>query len=88
MSSSNNDGNSFDTFICFPLVNELWDNCCIGCDKPGIGAADHDPYANSCSDCALICFPCALLADLLTVPCRCYNHCCSPICCFKETPNN
>ena len=50
------------------LVTEL---CCIGCDKPGIGSNEHDPYDNDCSDCAIFCCPCALVADVL---------CCIPMC--------
>ena len=41
------------------------DNCCIGCDKPGLGSILHDPHTNSCSDWALCCFPCTITRDIL-----------------------
>ena len=50
-------------------VELAFDNCCIGCDKPGIGAADHNPADNRNSDCTLCCCPCALILDIvLSVP--------------------
>ena len=52
------------------------DYCCIGCDKEGIGSQNHNPYNNSNSDCALICIPCTLVADILCCPFMvfgCYN---------------
>jgi hypothetical protein len=49
------------------------DNCCIGCDKPGIGAVDHNPSDNACSDCALFCLPIDILADILCCPCMVFG---------------
>ncbi len=54
------------------LSNSTIDSCCEGCDKPGLGSKDHDPSQNSCSDCALVCYPCAIIADLLCCPYRTY----------------
>lgn len=88
MSSSNTGEDSFGNFSWCPCVNDTINNCCIGCDKPGIGAADHNPYDNSCSDCALFCCPCAFIIDLITFPCRFYNSFCSNKCCCKKTDNN
>ena len=54
-------------FNCCPNshVEKSFDLCCIGCDKPGIGAVDHDPGNNSCNDCAILCCPCFLLMDII-----------------------
>lgn len=49
-------------------TEQAFDYCCIGCDKPGIGAQDHDPYNNSGSDCALLSLPCTLVADIVCCP--------------------
>ena len=61
---------------------QAWDSCCIGCDKPGIGAANHDPGNNSCNDCALCCVPVTILGDILFFPYRlcvnCTTMCCGP----------
>ena len=57
-------------------TEQACDYCCIGCDKPGIGAADHNPGDNSNSDCALCCLPCTIIADILCfIPMclGCYN---------------
>ena len=51
-------------------VEQQFDYCCIGCDKPGVGSMEHNPGNNSCGDCALIFCPCALLMDII---------CCIPI---------
>ena len=42
-----------------------FDLCCIGCDKPGPGAKDHNPGDNSCDDCALCCLPFNIVQDIL-----------------------
>lgn len=54
-------------FNCCPYthVEKSMDLCCTGCDKPGIGAVDHDPSNNSCNDCALCCCPCFLIMDII-----------------------
>ena len=57
-------------FICFPLVKETSDNCAKGCRKPGLGSPRHDPSNDKYSDCALLCSPCALVIDLLSLPFR------------------
>ena len=87
MSSVSNDVTCLGKFSFFPLVNNTIENCCIGCDKPGIGAADHNPSDNSCNDCALLCCPVAFVIDLITMPCRCYNLF-SFKCCCKKNENN
>ena len=46
-------------------VKQSWDYCCIGCDKPGPGSPEHNPSNNACSDCGLLCTPCALVIDIL-----------------------
>lgn len=65
-------------FNCCPYthIEKSIDLCCIGCDKPGVGSVDHDPSNNSCNDCALCCFPCNLLCDILCwcpMVFKCYN---------------
>lgn len=54
-------------FNCCPYshIEKAIDMCCIGCDKPGIGAVYHDPGNNSCDDFALCCIPCFLVMDIL-----------------------
>jgi hypothetical protein len=50
-------------------VEERFDSCCIGCDKPGIGSSEHNPGDNDCSnDCALLYCPCALILDIFCFP--------------------
>ena len=55
---------------CFPLTRETYIKCGEGCKKPGLGDPQHDPSANECGDCALLCCPCAFIIDLLTLPYR------------------
>ena len=55
---------------CFPLTRETRIKCLQGCEKPGLGHPDHDPSANECGDCALLCCPCAFTIDILTLPYR------------------
>ena len=55
---------------CFPLTRETYIKCGEGCNKPGLGHPQHDPSANECADCALMCCPCAFTIDLLTLPYR------------------
>ena len=67
--------------IPYTHVQQSIDNCCIGCDKPGIGSNDHDPSQNSCKDFDLCCFPCSLVLDIL---------CCIPMifgCYIVKNPN-
>jgi hypothetical protein len=49
-------------------MQQSMDYCCIGCDKPGIGSNQHNPADNSNTDCAIVCCPCALIADILCCP--------------------
>ena len=57
----------------FPLTKAAYNNCCIGCDKPGLGASNHDPSQNSIQDCAFCCSPLTFVIDLITYPFRlCY----------------
>ena len=58
------------THSCYTHTQQSMDNCCIGCNKAGIGSKQHDPSQNSCKDCGLCCLPCALVLDIL---------CCIPI---------
>ena len=58
----------------FPLTTTAYNNCCIGCDKPGLGASNHDPSQNSIKDCAFCCSPLTAVIDLMTYPFR--------LCCF------
>ena len=46
---------------------ETYVNCGEGCRKPGLGSPSHDPYNDRCSDCALICCPCAFGLDIITI---------------------
>lgn len=61
------------TFCPYTHTEKIVDLCCIGCDKPGLGAQDHDPGDNSCSDCALVCVPCTLLLDIICYIPMCLN---------------
>ena len=54
----------------YTFTAQALDNCLFGCDKPGIGSAQHNPGDNRCSDCALCCVPFTLIADIL---------CCIPL---------
>ncbi len=57
----------------FPLTAKTYNNCCIGCDKPGLGASNHNPSQNRISDCAFWCSPVAFVIDLISSPFRlCY----------------
>ena len=62
------------TFCPYTHIEKTCDLCCIGCDKPGLGSKDHNPYDNSCTDCALCCFPFAVIADLLCYIPMCLNQ--------------
>lgn len=48
-------------------------NCCIGCEKPGLGSNEHNPGDNDCSDCALVCCPCALALDIICFIPMCFG---------------
>lgn len=54
----------------YTFTEQALDYCCIGCDKPGIASAEHDPADNRCSDCAIVCVPCTIIVDIL---------CCIPL---------
>lgn len=59
----------------FPLTAKAYNNCCIGCDKPGLGASNHDPSQNSILDCAFFCSPVTVVIDLISYPFRlCYTE--------------
>ena len=73
-SSQNQEKKSRKCCICpYTHVQKTFDNCCIGCDKPGIGSPEHNPGDNSCSDCSLICCPCALVIDILCIIPMCFG---------------
>ena len=61
------------TFCPYTHTEKVYDLCCIGCDKPGLGSVDHDPGDNSCNDCALLCLPCALILDFFCYIPMCLN---------------
>ena len=67
-----NSGSAIEPLSYCLLTNNACDLCCEGCDKPGLGSADHDPSNNSCDDCALVCLPCTLIGDFLCFPYRLY----------------
>jgi hypothetical protein len=48
-------------------TEQAFDECCIECDKPGIGSKD---FQGGSGNCPLLCLPCAIIADLF---------CCIPI---------
>ena len=57
-------------------VQERFDSCCIGCDKPGIGSSQHNPGDNDCcNDFALLCCPCALVLDIFCFPFIVFGYC-------------
>lgn len=51
--------------VPYTFTARSFDYCCIGCDKPGPGSMEHDPYNNACSDFALCCCPCTLVLDIV-----------------------
>lgn len=59
----------------YTLTEQACDYCCIGCDKPGLGSNAHDPYNNSCSDCALLCVPCTIVIDIICCCPRIFGFC-------------
>ena len=68
-------GNIYKALCSFPEMKRASQGCADGCNKPGIGSSQNDPYADKCSDCAAVCLPCAFIADLLTCPYRSfYEH--------------
>lgn len=70
---SQNKQKCYCTFCPYTHTEKIYDLCCIGCDKPGLGSQEHDPGDNSCSDCALVCIPCALLLDIFCYIPMCFN---------------
>ena len=40
-------------------VEQKFDFCCIGCDKPGPGSMDHDP--GNCATADIFCCPCMIV---------------------------
>ncbi len=73
-----------ETIRLFNLTRKTITDCGEGCDKPGVGSPNHDPYDNDCKDCAMMCCPFALVIDLImlpTLPFRClYKRC-------RQAPN-
>ena len=59
----------------YTRTEKTFDYCCIGCDKPGIGAKDHDPGNNSWDDCALCCCPCAFVIDVICYIPMIFGYC-------------
>ena len=53
-----------------PLTRQTFVDCSEGCDKPGVGSPNHDPYDQDCSDLAVCCCPCAFTIDIITLPFR------------------
>ena len=51
--------------VPYTYTERACDDCCDGCDKPGIGSKNHDPNDNSCDDCALICVGCTSILDII-----------------------
>ena len=49
----------------YTYSEKVYDLCCIGCDKPGIGHSSHNPGDNSCEDCAIFCLPFTIVVDIL-----------------------
>jgi len=52
----------------FNLTRKACQSCGEGCDKPGLAHPQHNPYDNSCGDCAMICAPLTLVIDLIMLP--------------------
>ena len=60
--------------ICpYTHTQRAFENCCIGCEKPGIGSINPDPSRNCCSDCALLCTPFTIIADILCYIPMCFH---------------
>ena len=65
----------FNIFCSCPETTNTHSLCCEGCEKPGLGSPEHNPYDETSSDCALLCCPCAFLKDLFTYPYRvCFKY--------------
>ena len=52
----------------FNLTRKACQSCGEGCDKPGLAHPQHNPYDNSCGDCAMFCAPCTIVIDLIMLP--------------------
>lgn len=62
-------------FCSCPYVKKTYTNCCNGCEKPGLGAPDHNPDNVDClHDCSIFCCPCALIMDIITYPYQVYTQ--------------
>ena len=57
----------------FPLTHQTFVDCSEGCDKPGVGSPNHDPYDKDCGDLALCCCPCAFTIDFVSLPFRLFS---------------
>ena len=54
-------------------IQQQFDYCMIGCDKPGVGSNEYNPSEKSCSDNALCCCPCGLVLDILCFIPMCFG---------------
>ena len=48
------------TFTC-----RAYDLCCDGFDKPQLGSASRNHHDDHCEECALLCLPLTIIADIL-----------------------
>ena len=42
-----------------------YDLCCDGFDKPQLGSASRNHHDDHCEECALLCLPLTIIADIL-----------------------
>ena len=60
---------------CCPyfLTQHAFNNCMIGCDKPGVGSPAYNPSNNDCCSIRIILFSCNYAFDLLCYIPMCFN---------------
>lgn len=65
----------YQKLIWYPdtLTRMACSSCIKGCDKPGLGHPNHDPYDNSLSDCAACCIPITIPIDIILYPFYCFG---------------
>ena len=73
MSTTEENPTLFQRIFSCPNTKKTYEDCCRGCDKPGLGSPSHDPYSNECGDCALVYSPCAFVCDILSCPFRMFS---------------
>jgi len=57
------------TFTC-----KAYDSCCNGFDKPQLGSESRNHHEDHCEECALVCLPLTIVADILCYVPMCLGY--------------